>query len=197
MFCLGVINMNTFYKLWLTLCSLLLTMTIYLIKENILINGLSTFVTNEWLHVQMCTLPKYISCIVYFLIVVAFTWISMFFIQGLSEDKISAGSIVTVEAANDAFLPSYLGYFFVALSVTDLDTFIYVFSLIFIFIFFSKISYFNPIFLLFGYKFFHLTDNTGIKIVVITKVELKVPSEVEFHKLRRINNYSFITTEKV
>lgn len=188
--------MNTFYKLWLTLCSLLLTMTIYLIKENILINSLSPFVTNEWLQLQLCSLPKYVSCIVYFMIVVACTGISMFFSRWLSEDQISAGSIVTVEAANDAFLPSYLGYFFVALSIADMDTFIYVFSLIFIFIFFSKISYFNPIFLLFGYKFFHLTDDAGMKIVVITKAELKVPQEVEFHNLKRINNYTFITTEK-
>jgi len=172
-------------------------MTIYLIKENILINDLCPFVDNEWLKLQVCTLPKYISCIVYFLIVVACTWISMFLSRWLSEDHISAGSIVAVESANDAFLPSYLGYFFVALSISDMNTFIYVFSLIFIFIFFSKISFFNPIFLLFGYKFFHLTDNSGMKIVVITKIELKVPCEVEFHNLKRINNYTFITTEKV
>jgi hypothetical protein len=172
-------------------------MTIYLIKENILINNLSPFATNEWFQFKIYTLPKYISCIVYFIISVSCTGISMFFSRWLSEDQISAGSIVTVETANDAFLPSYLGYFFVALSISDIDTFIYVFSLIFIFIFFSKISYFNPIFLLFGYKFFHLTDNTGLKIVVITKLELKAPQEVEFHNLKRINNYTFITTEKV
>ncbi|MGF1903422.1 hypothetical protein [Aliivibrio sifiae] len=187
--------MNTFYKLWLTLSSLLLTMTIYLVKENVLLNGLAPFVSNEWLQLQLSTLPKYVSCMVYFLVVVVCTNISMFFTRWLSEDQIIAGTIATVETANDAFLPSYLGYFFVALSVGDMDTFIYVFSLIFIFIFFSKISYFNPIFLIFGYKFFHLTDNTGMKIVVITKLELKVPRDVEFHHLKRINNYTFITTE--
>lgn len=187
--------MNTFYKLWLTLCSLFLTLTVYLVKEELFLNTLSPFIDNEWLSLQLSNLPKYISCLLYFLVVVICTGISIFLTRWLSEDQIGVGNITTVETANDAFLPSYLGYFFVVLSAPNMDTFVYVFGLIFIFIFFSKISYFNPIFLIFGYKFFHLTDSSGLKIVVITKKELKIPSEVEFFKLKRINNYTFITTE--
>ncbi|HCG6973476.1 MULTISPECIES: hypothetical protein [Vibrio harveyi group] len=188
--------MNVFYKLWLTFCSLLLTMTVYLVKEDVLLNSLSIYVEHEGVKQLLISLPKYASCVVYFVAVVCCTGLSMVLARWLSEDQISVGSIATVETANDAFLPSYLGYFFVALSVGDSGTFIYVFSMIFIFIFFSKISYFNPVFLIFGYKFFHLTDNSGLKIVVITKKELKVPCEVEFCKLKRINNYTFITSEQ-
>ena len=188
--------MSIMYKLWLTLSSLLLIMMVYLIKENTLLNQLSPFVTNEVTKQCLESLPKYVSCVVYFLFVVYCTALSMLLARCLSNDQIAAGSITTVETANDAFLPSYLGYFFVALSVPDPDTFVYLFGMIFIFIFFSKISYLNPIFLIFGYKFFYLTDTSGLKIVVITKKELKVPNDVEFTALKRINNYTFITSEK-
>lgn len=188
--------MSVFYKLWLTLCSLLLTMTVYLIKENILLNSLNIYIDNEWIKQQLILLPKLVSCAAYFFLVMICTGLSIVIARWLSDDQIPAGSITTIETANDAFLPSYLGYFFVALSIGNIDTFLYVFGMIFIFIFFSKISYFNPVFLIFGYKFFHLTNSSGLKIVVITKKELKIPLEVEFHNLKRINNYTFITSEQ-
>lgn len=187
--------MNIIYKIWLTLCSLLLTMTVYLVKEDVVINSMNIYVDNEWLKLHLILLPKFLSYIVYFSLVLLCTWLSMFLSKWLSEDQISPGSIVSIETANDTFLPSYLGYFFVALSISEARTFVYVFGMIFVFVLFSKISYFNPIFLIFGYKFFHLTDKSGLKIVVITKRELKVPSEVQFYKLKRINNYTFITSE--
>ncbi len=170
-------------------------MTVYIVKEGILVNQLSFLINNEVLKRQVESLPNSISYIIYFLVVACCTLFSMLLAKGLSCDRIARGSIITIETANDAFLPSYLGYFFVALSVPDYHTFLYVFGTIFVFIYFSKISYFNPIFLIFGYKFFYLTESSGLKIVVITKQELKVPSEVSFNKLRRINNYTFITSE--
>ncbi|MGD1448245.1 hypothetical protein [Vibrio harveyi] len=187
--------MNRIYKIWLTLCSLLLTMTIYLVKSGLFINQLSDHIENEYLKQCVISLPVFISCIVYFGVVIGCTALSIFIARFLNTDVISKGSITTVETANDAFLPSYLGYFFVALSIGDLISFVYVFAMIFIFILYSKISYFNPVFLLFGYKFFHLTNVDGLKIVVITKKDLKIPSEVQFSQLKRINDYTFITSE--
>lgn len=187
--------MSYIFKFFLTLNSLLLIFSVYLVKNNIFLNILSTWIPNDSLGDIICKLPYYISYLAYFMIVVLFTYISLLLIRFLSHDQISAGAITTVETANDSFLPSYLGYFFVALSISDINVFSYVFSIIFIFILFSKISYFNPIFLLFGYNFFHLTQKNGLKIVVITKKELKTPSEVGFFDLKRINNYTFISTE--
>lgn len=189
--------MSVIYKILLTLCSLLLTMTVYLVKENVFIlNFIGHYIDDSELKIALLNIPKYVSCIVYFAFAILLTLLSLHLSRFLSEDRVHVGSIVNVEAANDAFLPSYLGYFFVALSVSSTVTFIYVFSMIFIFIYFSKISYFNPIFLLLGYKFFYLTDTSGLKVVVITKKELKTPKEVYFDSLKRINNYTFITMEK-
>lgn len=187
--------MNHIFKFLLTFNSLMLIFSVYLVKNNILINMLSTWVTNNEISDFICKLPSYVSYIFYFMMVVLVTYISIFLIRYLSTEVISTGAITTVETANDSFLPSYLGYFFVALSISDINVFSYVFSIIFIFILFSKVSYFNPVFLLYGYNFFHLTDTEGLKIVVITKKELKTPSEVGFLDLKRINNYTFISTE--
>ncbi len=187
--------MNVIYKLWLTLCSLLLTSTVFLVKENIYFSDLSKYIDNNSIKTFVEAIPVTLSCVLYFCLVVICTLISLYITRFLSDEQIPPNRITTIESANDAFLPSYLGYFFVVLSANDHGTFLYVFSLIFVFIFFSKISYFNPIFLLLGYKFFYLTNKDGLKIVVITKKELKIPNQVNFYNLKRINNYTFITTE--
>ncbi|WP_246849094.1 hypothetical protein [Vibrio crassostreae] len=188
--------MSHIFKLWLTMCSLVLTLTVYLIKENILLNSLAPFLPWEDLRTYVCLLPKYASFVAYAFVVVSCTWIGLFITRFLGQESINSNDVEAIEPANDTFLPSYLGYFFVALSINDFDTFIYVFSLIFIFVFFSKISYFNPVFLLFRLKFFYVTNSCGTKIVLITRKDLKSPSDVVFEKLKRINNYTFISREK-
>lgn len=194
--------MSFIFKLWLTTCSLVLTLTVYLVKSDILINELAKHITSDpskWWFPAIATianLPKWVSFLGYFSFVVFCTWVALWLTRFLSRETISSQEIVSIEPANDTFLPSYLGYFFVALSINDLSTFMYVFGLIFIFVFFSKISYFNPVFLLFNLKFFYVVNSSGTKLVLITKKELKEPSNVAFDNLRRINNYTFISKEK-
>ncbi|MCG3824023.1 hypothetical protein [Photobacterium damselae] len=194
--------MSNFFKFWLTTCSLVLTLTVYLVKSNILFNDLVKYIplylSKWWGNVIpiIASLPKWVSFLGYFIIVILCTWFALWLTRFLSKETISSKEIVSIEPANDTFLPSYLGYFFVALSINDFSTFIYVFGLIFIFVFFSKISYFNPVFLLFNLKFFYVVNGSGTKIVLITKKELKEPSNVVFDDLRRINNYTFISRDK-
>lgn len=188
--------MSYVFRALLTITSLLLIFSVFLVKNNKLVNLLHKYITNKQLAEWIRTLPNYVSFLLYFFTIVIFTYVSIWFVNFLSYEQISKKAITCVETANDSFLPSYLGYFFVALSINNTPVFIYVFSIIFIFIFFSKISYFNPVFLLFGYNFFYLTDVDGLKILVITKKELKTPREVEFSELKRINNYTFISKEQ-
>ena len=194
--------MSFIFKFWLTTCSLVLTLTVYLVKSNILINELAKYITLDfskwWFSIipMIANLPKWVSFLGYFGVVFFCTWVALWLTRFLSRETISSQEIVSIEPANDTFLPSYLGYFFVALSINDLSTFVYVFGLIFIFVFFSKISYFNPVFLLFNLKFFYVVNSSGTKLVLITKKELKEPSNVVFDDLRRINNYTFISKEK-
>jgi len=171
--------MNYFFKLLLTIDSLSLSLMVFLIKEGVTINSL---------HL-------YLSYVIYFAVIVLFTAVILFFIRYLDNDVIEQGCILTIEPANDAFLPSYLGYFFVALSVPNIEIFLCVFIIISIFIFSSRISYFNPIFFLFGYQFYYIQTDKHNKILIISKRLLKNPKTLSLKEIKRINDYTFINIE--
>ena len=135
------------------------------------------------------------SYLFYFTCIILLSIVSVYFIKFLSSDSIEQDTLTNIEPANDAFLPSYLGYFFVALSVPDIEIFFVVFGIIAIFIFYSRISYFNPIFFIFGFKFFYVINSNNVKVLLITKKELKTTKSAKFDQLKRITNYTFIDTE--
>lgn len=155
------------------------------------------------LYPCLSQLPHWISYLVYFLIPVILTLVSLIMSKYLSNDSfentitdgVTKSSIKEIEQANNAYLPSYLGYFFVALSVPYCSTMLFVFGILFLFTFLSQTLYFNPLFLIFGYHFYYLTTSRNIKIFVITRKQLKDPEELEFPKLKRINNFTFIDKE--
>ncbi len=178
--------MNFLFRLLLTFNATSLIIVIYLVKERFLLSEIFS---------KLNILPDYVSYIVYFLIPVLLTFISLFIANALDTDSMKTGDIKEVEQANNVFLPSYLGYFFVALSIPYFDTLIFVFAILFVFTFLSQTLYFNPLFLIFGYHFYYLTTDNNIKIFIITKKQLKDPSNISFDKLKRINNFTFIDKE--
>ncbi|WP_096156201.1 hypothetical protein [Bacillus sp. FJAT-45066] len=189
---------NFLYRLFLTFNSTSLIIVIFLVKEQETIN---------WPHI-MSFIPDYISYILYFLLPVSFTYLSLLLSRLLSNDSlekskkviekegkertIELSKIAEVEQANNSFLPSYLGYFFVALSIPYFETLIIVFLLLFIFTFFSQTLYFNPLFLLFGFHFYYLTTINRTKIFLITRKSLKDPKNINLPNLKRINDFTFI-----
>ena len=122
---------------------------------------------------------------------ILYSWGCLWLSRFLSEEIISGG-ITDVEPANNSYLPSYLGYFFVALSISDGHTLLWIFIMIFMFTFNSQTLYFNPIFLVFNYKFYYITVESGMKLFVITKRNIKTTKNLSFPSLKRINNYTFI-----
>ena len=124
-----------------------------------------------------------------------FAWVSIKLIEFLGSDSIDRGSLSSVEPINDNLLSSYLMYFFIALGVPTFEIFLILFGIIFIFIYHIRTSYFNPIFLIFGFNFYVIINNKNIKISIITKKQIKDPTTVSFAKLKRINNYTFVDLE--
>ena len=175
--------MERLYKLFLTIVSLLLSFVVFLAKEKIIIYPL---------YPCLPSFPTMYYYAAYLFGIIILTGISIYCARFLSSDEINKDSITVVEPANDDFLPSYLGYFFVALSVPSMKIFLFVFGIISLFIYFSKISYFNPVFFLFGYRFYYIVTKNNIKVLLITRKLLKNASNLEFKNLRRINNYTFI-----
>ena len=95
--------------------------------------------------------------------------------------------------ADNEFLPTYLGYFFVSLSVENDITMIVMYIIVFIFTFLSQTKYFNPIFLLFGYHYYHiLTPNGSMVFVIAHGSVIRNKEHINFKNLRRINDTTYI-----
>jgi len=182
--------MNFIYRLYLTFNSTSLIIVVFLVKEK---------TTIDWPG-KLSFLPDYVSYIIYFFVPVLLTYLSLLLAKFLDNDSLEKengiSKIAEVEQANNAFLPSYLGYFFVALSVPYCQTLIFVFIILFVFTFFSQTLYFNPLFLLFRYHFYYLTTTNKIKIFLITKKSLKDPTNINLPALKRVNDFTFIDKSK-
>ena len=95
--------------------------------------------------------------------------------------------------ADNEFLSVYLGYFFVSLSISDIYTMIAVYLIVFVFTFLSQTQYFNPIYLLLVYHYYHILTPAGTRVFVIKygKV-IRNKNNLELKNLRRINDTTFI-----
>lgn len=99
---------------------------------------------------------------------------------------------MSIEHANNSFLPSYLGYFFVALSINSFQTLVFVYLILFIFTYRSQALYFNPLFLLYGYEFYNVSTSSHVTLFLISKESFRTPKEVVIDKVYRINDYTLI-----
>lgn len=181
--------MKILFRLFLTFNATSLIIVVFFAKEHYLLGDIVS---------RLDFIPDFISYIIYILIPIILTYISLIMSKHLDNDSIHSNNksvIKEIEQANNAFLPSYLGYFFVALSISDHETLFFVFAIIFIFTFLSQTLYFNPLYLIFGYHFYYITTNTSIRVFIISKRILKDPNNLSFKRLKRINNFTFIDQE--
>lgn len=200
--------MSYIFRFFLILNSLSLSFLIFAINKKMTIDWIEPYYykvvsfmyeknfLEEFLVSNIYELLNLTSYITYSIVIICLSILSIRLIEYLSDDSIEADTLLNIEPANDSFLPVYLGYFFVALSIPDIEIFFLVFGLIAILIFYSRISYFNPIFFLFGFNFFYVINKNNVKILLITKRELKKTENIEFNEIKRITNYTFIDTRK-
>lgn len=144
---------------------------------------------------KILNLPKWWFVFLLCLIIIGMTKVSLVLCVLLSEDSIESG-IKEIEAANSTFLPTYLGYFFVVLSIVNVKTMVFVYGMVFIFTFISQAMYYNPLFLLFGYQFYYITIDNGMKCFIITKKRLRDKQNLSFPSLRRINTMTYVDMEE-
>tara|TARA_R110000751_G_scaffold77336_2_gene156007 strand:+ start:1868 stop:2467 length:600 start_codon:yes stop_codon:yes gene_type:complete len=180
--------LNNLFRLLLTFNATALLVIIYLVQKGFTLQKIfDCFGVSEWIPL----FPSFISYFSYVLVVLLLTKLSIWLSSKLGRDTFNSGDIVSIEYANNSFLPSYLGYFFVALSIDNWETLVFVYILLFVFTFFSQALYFNPLFLVFRYNFYNLTTKNGATIFLISKDNFKKPKEIEIDSYR-INNYTFI-----
>lgn len=167
------------YQLFLAFNSTWLIVVVFLVKEQYYFRFLKEY-------------SIYYSWVLFLCVPVILTVISFLIAISLPKDSLQSNSVKEIELANNNFLPTYLGYFFVSLGIEEISTLVFVFAIIYVFTFLSQTLYFNPIFLLFGYHFYFVKTSGNVKIFMITRKKLKVPGQDNFEELRRINNYTFI-----
>ncbi len=111
-------------------------------------------------------------------------------------DKERIDSAKEIVLADHEFLPVYLGYFFVAVSITNMHTMILVFGIIYMFIYLSQHQYFNPVLLIAGYHFYHVKTKNETRVFIICKGHvIKNCSYIEKRYVYRINNTTFLAME--
>lgn len=170
--------MNFILRLFLTLSSVSFFVIVYLVKNNLFPN-----------HCRDGDF-RWIFTLFYLLIPILLALIAIFLSSKLASSEIK--SVKSIEVSNNDFLSNYLAFFFVALSVTDVLTFWTVFGLTIVFTLVSRVSYFNPVFLVFGYTFYYVFLEENIKIMLISKQKLKDPKLIEKIEVKRVNDYTFI-----
>ena len=181
--------LNIAFRLLLTFNATSLLIIIFLVQKKYTLNSITE---HTFLAQALNQLPNSFSYFVYLITPIISTGLSIFLIEKLGQDSFKKGEISSIEYANNSFLPSYLGYFFVALSITDYGTLFFVYAILFAFTFLSQALYFNPLFLVFGYKFYNITTNDGVTLFLISRHNYKTPNEVDIPIAFRINDYTFI-----
>lgn len=192
--------MKVLFRLLLSISATALMPFIYLVNQGI---TLEKFYAEHsvWLYdnciifasclTWLCSF-KIFSYIIYLIIVLLFSLLMLFLTNFLEYDSISHENIESIELSENNFLPVYLGYFFVGLSLSQNENPIYIYSILVLFSFISNSVYFNPIFMIFKYKFYTVKRKNGIIIFLISKEIYRTKNELCIKKVRRINDYTFI-----
>ena len=101
----------------------------------------------------------------------------------------------SIELADNEFLPVYLGYFFVALGISNLYSLFFVYGIVFVFSFLSQAQYFNPLFLLLGFHYYHVETMEGTRIFVIWSGDvIRSPKDINLPEIKRLNDTTYIFT---
>lgn len=168
-----------FYRILLTLGSTMLMIAVY--------------AANKEEQTILC-LPQWAFVLGVLVATVILTYFGIHLCKHLSKDSMEGG-IQEIEPANSTFLPVYLGYFFVALSVSAWDAMAFIYGIVFLFTYLSQAIYYNPILLLFGYRFYYVTSADGMRCFIITKRRIRSRESLGFQELRRINTMTYIDME--
>lgn len=169
--------MSYLYRLWLAINSTFLLITIF---------GISV----KWKFVFG---NRFATDIVLIIVPIVSTLIASFLFKTFAQQETTNIKLAEIQLADNEFLPVYLGYFFVSLGIDSFYVFKCVYLLILVFVLISQYQYFNPILIIFGYHFYHITTEKHTKIFVIIKGDIiRKAEDIDFERLQRLNDTTFI-----
>lgn len=177
---------------------LLFTIRIERQLVNLLFNIFLTFNATSWMiavylikEKTFFTIPGYRLALIFLLFQLLLSILLIKAMVLLGDEKLEGCQEFYL--ADNEILPIYLGYFFIALSITDLKTMIFLYMMVFLFTFITRNQYFNPNFLLFGYHYYHIHTNYETKIFIIMKGKvIRNKKDIQFDNLKRLNDSTYI-----
>lgn len=176
------------YKLLFVANAYLLLFPIYLINKEIAIYSmLNVYAENKIFSL----LFNELSFVIYIAIPIITTLLSCVTFKKLSVDEIKQQHISRHESAGSRFIITFFTCIFIGLSVNGFISLVMVYTIIVLFGVMSEMYLYNPIFLLFGYKYYFVTVN-DIRILIMTKKVVKLNENVSYEKLARINEFTYI-----
>lgn len=145
---------------------------------------------------------QYVGAVILMMVAFLLGYISLRLCCTFPQEPLDISKIESVEAENDNYLVNYIGLFLIATDMNDSVTLLLVFSFLLYLIYKSNVSYFNPAFLICGYKFYVLTTDLKTRIILITKQAVKKPEDIlpsshrdedgSIVQVQKINEYVFI-----
>jgi len=171
--------MNLIFRLFLTFNATLFLWVIFLIKNIEDLPNLYGY--GKWLWPFLLIIFPFL-----------FSIISIIIVPKLSKDEINFDDIIHLKYEDNTFLPNYLGYFFISLSVSSYHNMIFVYGILYLFSFSSQSTYFNPMFLVIGYKFYSLKTKKGTTIYLISRKKYKKPRDIDKFIAFRINDHTWM-----
>lgn len=109
----------------------------------------------------------------------------------LEATEILGDTIKEIRTDNSSFIATILGYIFIGLSISNLHSLFVAVSLMILFNILGSAYIYNPIFLLFGYKYYFINTNK-IFVLVISRRKIIREDTTEFESLVKINDYTYL-----
>lgn len=144
-----------------------------------------------------------LNTVLYLIVVILLSIVSLCWITHQSKDSIN-NSPAEIRPVNNEYLPIYLGYIFVSLSMPnpemgqiDIILLTVVYIMICLFVTCSKSLCFNPVFIIFGYGYYLVNTASNTKVFVITRRKFgKNSQNITFPNLTKINEIVYFDKEK-
>ena len=174
------------YNLLFTIVSLSLLVVIYLINSGTGIRELTG------LYIPGHDFPAWVSYTIYCISVIVISWLTTFLFSFFEKHNIPSTNVKGIESADGIFIPTYLAYVFVGLSMQSLDKLWFCYGILVVVCFAAQIYLFNPAFYLLGYKFYFVTNSRGKKLLIMTRKRILLSETIEFEKIYRINDYTYV-----
>ncbi len=136
----------------------------------------------------------YVAKIVFLTVIfVIFSWVTLKIASSVfkSGDTLDVREIKPIESTA---MPTYIGLFVIALGLKDdkiAQSFVVLAVLLILWGYFERVFYFNPIWILFGFRFYEAKTAQENTFTLITKRQDLKQSQ-QFNGLRRINEYTFL-----